>query len=84
MHYQNTRKLARGGHILIAAAQLAYIYTPIHNLPYSLLAVQFVTTPLLVISGLWITKGQKIWQWHNKSRQFNSEVQQVVELSCLG
>lgn len=69
MNYQFTRKVARGGHILIAAVQLIYIYTPLHNLPYALLAVQFITTPLLVLSGIWITKGQKIWQWKNRIKK---------------
>lgn len=69
MHYQTTRKLARGGHIAIALVQLVYIYTPLHNLPHALLAVQCITTPLLVISGMWITKGQKIWQWKNNTKK---------------
>ena len=76
MHYQTTRKLARGGHILIAVVQLVYIYTPLHNLPYALLVVQCVTTPLLFISGMWITKGQKIWQWKNmlKKKRKNKRI----------
>lgn len=69
MQYQLTRKLARGGHILIALVQLAYIYTPIHNLPYALLTVQCITTPLLVLSGIWISKGQKMWNWKNRLKK---------------
>lgn len=69
MHYQTTRKISRLGHIAIAVVQLVYIYTPVHNLPYALAVVQCVTTPILVISGIWITKGQKIWQWKNKGKK---------------
>ena len=63
MHYQTTRKLARASHIAIAVVQLVYIYTPVHDLPNAMLFVQIVTTPILIMSGIWITKGQKIWQF---------------------
>jgi hypothetical protein len=66
MNYQITRKIARTVHILIAVVQLLYIYTPIHALPHALLVVQIVTTPLLLVSGIWLTKGHKLWHWRNK------------------
>lgn len=69
MLYQNTRKLARYAHIVIAIVQLTYIYSPLHNWQHGLIFVQCVTTPILVISGVWITKGQKIWQWKNKIKK---------------
>lgn len=61
MHYQSTRKFARILHLAIAAFQFVYIYTPLHTWEHGLSLVQWVTFPLLVISGLWLWKGHKLW-----------------------
>ena len=62
MHYQTTRTLARRGHIAIAVFQCAYIYTPLHLWSHGLTVVQWVTFPLLVVSGTWLHSGGKLWR----------------------
>jgi len=62
--YQASRKTARYMHLAIAFFQLIYIYTPLHSWQYGLLIVQWVTFPLLILSGIWMMKGQKIWLWY--------------------
>jgi hypothetical protein len=68
MHYQSTRTLARRGHIAIAVFQFAYIYTPLHLWHYGLAVVQWVTFPLLVLSGVWLHSGSRIWRWLHPGR----------------
>lgn len=62
MHYQTSRTLARRGHIAIAVFQFVYIYTPLHAWPHGITIVQWVTFPLLVLSGVWLHSGGKIWR----------------------
>ena len=61
MHYQTSRILARNTHIAVAIVQCAYIYTPIHAMPHAIEGVQWVTFPLLMISGFWLRKGHVVW-----------------------
>ena len=61
MHFQDTRKLARSTHIAIALFQFFYIYTPLHSWHYGLAVVQWITFPLLLLSGVWMAGGRKIW-----------------------
>ena len=70
MQYQTTRILARNTHILVALYQFAYIYGPLHDWHYGLAVEQWVMFPLLLISGLWLRKGQVVWHYfiHRQSR----------------
>jgi len=68
MQYQTSRKLAKTVHFSIALVQLLYVYTPIHNWEYALTMVQWVTFPLLFLSGLWLVKGKNLWLWKNANK----------------
>ena len=70
MHYQTTRKLARATHLAIALFQFVYVYTPLHHWHYALPLVQWVTFPLLILSGLWMVSGRKIWYAGKDSASF--------------
>lgn len=61
MHYQATRVLARNVHILVAVFQFIYVYSPLHAWPHAISIVQWVTFPLLLITGIWLRKGQVLW-----------------------
>lgn len=61
MTYQQSRILAKNIHILVAVYQFIYIYGPLHHWQHGLTVVQFITFPLLFLTGLWLRKGQKIW-----------------------
>ena len=61
MQFHTTHKFARITHILIAVFQFFYIYTPLHAWHYGLTVVQWITFPLLVISGGWMAAGRKLW-----------------------
>lgn len=43
--------LARGLHILAAVYNLIYVYTPLHQWPQGFSIVQYVSLPLLLVSG---------------------------------
>lgn len=76
--YQAIRKFSRWLHIVIAGYQLIYIYTPLHNWQYALPIVQWVTFPLLFLSGLWLWKGQKIWHYHSAKKAANENKRKPI------
>lgn len=51
--------LLKIGHIFGALFNLAFIYTPVHNWPHGFTVVQFISTPLLVITGIGLVKIRK-------------------------
>lgn len=71
MEYQASRKLARTVHLSIALIQLIYVYTPLHDWQYALPIVQWVTFPLLFLSGFWLVRGKKLWLWKTQREATN-------------
>ncbi len=63
MHYKPTRKLARNLHIIAGTYNIFYVYSALHEWHYALKIVQYVTFPLLLITGIWLFKGKKIWNY---------------------
>lgn len=61
MSFQSSRILARNIHIVVALFQFIYIYSPLHSWPKAILIVQWVTFPLLLLTGIWLRKGQQMW-----------------------
>ncbi len=61
MQYQTSRILARNTHIAVAIYQCLYIYSPLHAMPHTFEVVQWLAFPLLLITGIWLRKGQVIW-----------------------
>lgn len=51
--------LIRLGHILSAVFNLAFVYTPLHDWQYGFPVVQYVTMPLLVITGYLLVRHRK-------------------------
>lgn len=59
MNYKNTRKVASYLHILVSIYQFFYIYTPLRDWSPAFTIMQFITFPLLVLTGCWLLFG-----WH--------------------
>ena len=54
------RKLIRWIHIVFSVPIVGYIYGPVATIPVSSMIVKWIIFPLLVLSGLWLWKGQVI------------------------
>ena len=54
------RSIARWIHIVFGIPIVGYIYSPFEEIPNYAPAVRFVFFPVLVLSGLWMWKGQAL------------------------
>jgi hypothetical protein len=52
------RSIVRWIHIIIAIPILGYTYSPFENIPNYASATRLVFLPVMVLSGLWMWKGQ--------------------------
>ncbi|MBI1272857.1 MAG: hypothetical protein GC131_02080 [Alphaproteobacteria bacterium] len=59
MHYL-TRRIARNIHIAAALYNVAYIYTPIHAWSYGLAVLQYISFPLLIVTGLYFMSAKRL------------------------
>jgi len=50
-------------HIVLGIPIIGYLYGPVASIPVSAMIVRWVIFPLLVISGLWLWKGQYVKKW---------------------
>ena len=68
MKASTERKIIRWAHMILSIPVIGYIYGPVAAMPNAAGAVRFVFFPLIVLSGLWLWKGQwlrKKWQSPN-------------------
>jgi hypothetical protein len=61
-----TRSIVRCVHLIVAIPILGYIYSPFDKLPDYASATRFVFVPFMIISGLWMWKGQLVRQLISK------------------
>ena len=54
------RSIVRCVHLILAIPILGYIYSPFEKLPDYAPRTRFVFVPLMVLSGLWMWKGQVV------------------------
>jgi hypothetical protein len=52
------RSIVRCIHLVLAIPILGYIYSPFEKLPDYAHTTRFVFVPVMIISGLWMWKGQ--------------------------
>ncbi|HZX73631.1 MAG TPA: hypothetical protein VFE57_04370 [Cyclobacteriaceae bacterium] len=52
------RKILRWTHLILSIPIIGYIYGPVAAIPEAANAVRFVFFPIVVLSGLWMWKGQ--------------------------
>ncbi len=62
------RKIIRWLHIIASIPIIGYIYGPVKNFPQAVHAIQWVLFPLIVLSGLWLWKGQSVKKWFRKKK----------------
>ena len=53
-----TRSLLRWLHIVLSVPILGYIYGPVAGIPAAAFATKFVFLPFVILSGMWMWKGQ--------------------------
>lgn len=44
-------------HLVLSIAIIGYLYGPVADLPEAVLAIRFVSVPVVILSGLWMWKG---------------------------
>ena len=52
------RSIFRWIHIVFSIPILGYIYSPFEEIPKYAVQVRFVVVPVMLLSGLWMWKGQ--------------------------
>ncbi len=58
------RRIMRWIHIVLSFPIVGYIYEPVTGRPNAAFAAtQFVFVPIVILSGLWMWKGQDVRKW---------------------
>jgi len=60
MTFPNQRSIFRWIHIVLAIPIVGYIYSPFEKLPQYASATRYIFVPVLVLSGLWMWKGNLV------------------------
>jgi hypothetical protein len=60
MNYPTQRSIFRWIHLIVAIPIFGYIYSPFDKLPGYAPATRFVFFPVMVLTGLWMWKGQVV------------------------
>ncbi|PYT85899.1 MAG: hypothetical protein DMG36_27140 [Acidobacteria bacterium] len=61
------RSIIRWIHIVFAIPIIGYVYSPFNQIPNYATPTRFVFVPVLVLSGLWMWKGQVLRRLISKS-----------------
>lgn len=56
------RSILRWIHIVLGIPIIGYVYSPFENIPQYAAPTRYVFLPLLVLTGLWMWKGQVVWR----------------------
>lgn len=62
------RATMRWLHIALAVPIVGYIYSPFAMLPSYATPTRYVFLPAMLLSGLWMWKGQSVWRWATRPR----------------
>ena len=66
MKQSTKRSILRWIHIVFAIPILGYVYSPFENIPQYAGPTRYVFFPVLVLTGLWMWKGQAIGRFFSK------------------
>ncbi|HXZ32849.1 MAG TPA: hypothetical protein VEH30_11250 [Terriglobales bacterium] len=66
------RKISRWIHIVFSIPILGYIYSPFDKLPDYAFKTRYVFVPVMVLSGLWMWKGQVVRKLISKKSAGNA------------
>ncbi len=62
MNQATKRSILRWIHIVFSIPIIGYVYSPFENIPQYAPPTRFVFLPALVLTGLWMWKGQALRQ----------------------
>ena len=60
MKSSTQRSILRWIHIVVSVPILGYVYSPFEEIPQYAAPTRYVFAPLIVLTGLWMWKGQAI------------------------
>lgn len=63
MKASTERKIIRWVHLIFSIPIIGYIYGPVASLPGAAMTTRIVFFPVIVLSGLWLWKGQVVKKW---------------------
>jgi hypothetical protein len=66
MKQATKRSILRWIHIVFSIPIIGYIYSPFENIPEYAAPTRFVFLPVLVLTGLWMWKGQAVRRLFSK------------------
>jgi thiosulfate reductase cytochrome b subunit len=66
MKQSTKRSILRWIHLVFAIPILGYVYSPFENIPQYAGPTRYVFFPVLVLTGLWMWKGQAIGRLFSK------------------
>jgi thiosulfate reductase cytochrome b subunit len=66
MNSTTKRSILRWVHIVFSIPIIGYIYSPFENIPQYAAPTRFVFLPTLVLTGLWMWKGQAVRRLFSK------------------
>ena len=66
MKQSTKRSILRWIHIVFAIPILGYVYSPFENIPQYAGPTRYVFFPVLVLTGLWMWKGQAVGRLFSK------------------
>jgi hypothetical protein len=72
MKASTQRKVFRWIHIILSVPIIGYVYGPVAKIPQAAFAVRWVFFPIVVISGLWMWKGQVVRKWFRRKQAASS------------
>jgi hypothetical protein len=65
-----TRSIFRWIHIVFSIPILGYIYSPFDKIPQYAFPTRFVFVPVMILSGLWMWKGQVVRRLISKRQAY--------------
>jgi len=77
MKASTERKIIRWIHILLSIPIIGYIYGPVANIPEASMLVRVFFFPVIVLSGLYLWKGQLLKKWWRSKYNSGSALQRL-------
>jgi hypothetical protein len=62
------RKVIRWVHILFSIPVVGYLYGPVATIPQAAFVTRWVFFPIIVLSGIWLWKGQWLKKYFQKKK----------------
>jgi len=73
MKASTERKIIRWFHLIASIPLIGFIYGPLSKISEAVLALKWVIFPLIVLSGLWLWKGQWLKKTIKRQRDLSRQ-----------